>query len=177
MPDWLTKQYGPFTGTVWVVVIAGGVGLGLLMRRYMASREAAPAAEIVPVESASTSPAFMGGGGGTLYNQGEIVSEVLEALKGQGNTPGTTDPTDIKASVEEQLKGARASEYAAVVAEITRLQADRNAIIADMKLLEVGGITTAEKAQYAALKAKRDELATRIYALAARREFLRGAAA
>lgn len=89
MPKWLAKEYGPFTGTVWVVVIVGGVGLGLLMRRYMAGRESASPAVTEP-EYVGDNPMLTGTG--TLYNQGEIVSDVLEAINAQKPPPATTNP-------------------------------------------------------------------------------------
>jgi hypothetical protein len=98
MPTWLSKEYGPFTGTVWVVVIVGGVGLGLVMRRFLAPKggdaaSSEPAGTTTqPVYGVETgSPNFVGGG--TLYNQGEIVSDVLEAINTQNPPPATTAPT------------------------------------------------------------------------------------
>ena len=95
MPKWLAKEYGPFSGVVWVVVIVGGVGLGLVTRRYFAGRGGAVEATgaVAPVEDAALSPAFVGGG--TLYNQGEIVAEVLEAIKTQEPPPATTNPVVV----------------------------------------------------------------------------------
>lgn len=100
MKDFLRREYGPFTGAVWLVVIIGGVGLGLGMRRFMAGRGGDAAAAdpegqgspIAPDYGVSTgSPAFVGGGG-TLYNQGEIVASVVEAIEAQTPPPATTDP-------------------------------------------------------------------------------------
>jgi hypothetical protein len=92
MPQWLTKEYGPFTGTVWVVVIVGGVGLGLLMRRFMGGRE--PADSYTTTDPGFTGTSPVSSGTGTFYNQGEIVAGVLEAINAQqGNPPpATTQP-------------------------------------------------------------------------------------
>lgn len=178
MPDWLTKQYGPFTGTVWVVVIVGGVGLGLLMRRYLGNRGAETSAISettgggAMVESPAVSPAFVGGG--TLYNQGEIVAEVIAALKDQTPAPPTTTPgpTVTPGPMGDPVK---------LRAEISRLQTERNALIADRNALATApdnsakGLTGTALTQYRTLTNKINELATRIYALDAQLQYLKGA--
>lgn len=95
MPKFLTKEYGPFTGGVWIVIIVGGVGLGLVMRKYFNRGDTGEftASAPGPASDTAVAPAFMGGG--TLFNQGEIVSEVLEAIKVQTPPPATTNPTNI----------------------------------------------------------------------------------
>lgn len=110
MKNLLTKEYGPFTGGVWLVIIVGGVGLGLVMRRFMNRDSGEFSAASPAVSGAATdtaSPAFLGGG--TTLNQGEIVADVIEALKLQTPPPATTDPTKLDggsatvASLEQQI--------------------------------------------------------------------------
>lgn len=112
MPKFLTKEYGPFTGGVWLVIIVGGVGLGLVMRRYF-NRDSGEFSAASPAVSGASadpaSPAFLGGG--TTFNQGEIVADVLEAIKIQTPPPATTDPTKLSggsatvAALEQKLAG------------------------------------------------------------------------
>ncbi len=100
MPAWLSKEYGPFTGTVWVVVIVGGVGLGFLMRRYM-GRDTPEGSS----SNVTTDPGFTGtnpttGSGAAQYNQGAVVSDVLAALRAQqregaGDGGSGTNPGNV----------------------------------------------------------------------------------
>ena len=90
MPEFLRKEYGPFTGTVWLVVIVGGVGLGLVMRKFM-SRDKGGATSTASYGVETVGPGFSSGSG-TLYNQGEIVNAVLAAIGAQTPPPASTDP-------------------------------------------------------------------------------------
>jgi len=111
MPKFLTKEYGPFTGGVWVIVIVGGVGLGLVMRKYFNRGDTGEftASAPGPASDTAVAPAFMGGG--TTLNQGEIVAGVLEAIKLQTPPPATTNPTVLTGgsatvtALEQRLAG------------------------------------------------------------------------
>src|SRR5688572_10898065 len=111
MPKFLSKTYGPFTGGIWVVIIVGGVGLGLAMRRFMPGGDSGEftATAPGPASDQAVAPAFMGGG--TTFNQGEIVQGVLEAISAQKPPPATTDPTKLSGgsatvtALEQKLAG------------------------------------------------------------------------
>jgi len=130
MPKFLSKQYGPFTGGVWLVVIAGGVGLGLVMRRFMGGGDTGEFTASAAGDTTPVAPAFMGGG--TTLNQGEIVSEVIEAIKTQTPPPATTDPTNLSGgaatvqALERKLAGLKA-QLSALGAQYTSL---KNAYVA-----------------------------------------------
>ena len=144
MPTWLTKQYGPFTGTVWVVVIVGGVGLGLVMRRYFNRPGDVHDAETTAVTapgSSSLSPAFVGGG--TLYNQGEIVADVLEAIQTQTPPPPTTEPevptTPPPPPGEPARVGQLRATRANLIAQRNAKQTQRENLIANFKSHRAAG--------------------------------------
>lgn len=96
MKEFLRKEYGPFTGAVWIVVVVGGVGLGIVLRKFMAPKGGDTPGQMAgstvsPSYGVETgSPAFIGGG--SLYNQGEIVNDVIEAINAQNPPPATTNP-------------------------------------------------------------------------------------
>lgn len=122
-PAFLTKQYGPFTGTIWVVVIVGGVGLGLAMRKFMGSGDSMA----VGGDSATTSPAFSpgitAGNMGTQYNQGDIVNDVVEAIRIQTPPPATTNP-DALLDLDKQIAGLK-GQLAQLVALEGRMLRER----------------------------------------------------
>jgi uncharacterized small protein (DUF1192 family) len=110
MPTILTKEYGPFTGTVWLVIIAGGIGLGLVMRRFTGSQggDNEPAEPPPEFGVENVGPPFASGGG-TQFNQGQIVSDVIEAINTQGAAASTTDPTVVSGdTLTQQIKGLKA---------------------------------------------------------------------
>jgi len=123
MPKFLTKEYGPFTGGVWIVIVVGGVGLGLVMKRFMNRNTGefsatSPASEMGTTDPAS--PVFAGGG--TTFNQGEIVSSVVEALKAQTPPPATTTPGPAPAPSNAGLIAELQRRITGLKAEQTSLQ-------------------------------------------------------
>lgn len=97
MPEILKKEYGPFSGLEWGVIIVGGVGLGLALRFYLNRRGGDQSA--APGSAGPTSPDYgvstgvaPSSAGGTLYNQGEIVAGVLDAINAQKPPPAATTP-------------------------------------------------------------------------------------
>lgn len=79
MKEFLGKQYGPFKGREWLIVGVAGVGLGLIIRYAMGRRNAGNSDDPGVQEIiGTTQPAVVNGG--TRYNQGAIVQDVIESL-------------------------------------------------------------------------------------------------
>jgi hypothetical protein len=106
MPEWLTKQYGPFSGITWVIIITAGAGLGLVMRRFIGASDGAATAD-TPTPLPSTEPAFVGGG--TTLNQGEIVADVIEAINASGGAISTNPNAVLSpAQIQSQIVNLKA---------------------------------------------------------------------
>lgn len=163
MPKWLSKEYGPFTGSVWLVVIVGGVGLGLAMRKFV-NRNVQSSTDTQTVTP--TDPGYTGvtavTGGGVGYNQGEIVADVLEAIEAQKPPPATTNPgptvpppTTAPTAALVQLQ----QRLAGLIARRQSVVATHEALIAKYKATPVSATATrkdllAEIEQYEAMRRK-----------------------
>lgn len=74
MASFLEKEYGPFTGGVWVVIVVGGVGLAFFIRKSMGSGSGSDAKTepLLAIET-QTAPRVFGdvgqyGGGSSIEN-------------------------------------------------------------------------------------------------------------
>lgn len=76
MRELWNRQLGPYKGKVWAGIVAGGVGLGLLIRRFTRTRPESVMDEGVMV--ATTTPEFLAPG--TQYNEGAIVAAVRDSF-------------------------------------------------------------------------------------------------
>lgn len=91
MEEILDKQYGPFDGKTWAIILVAGIGLGLLVRRSSlfggdGSANDDPEAYTV----GSVTPAIVGSG--TDYNEEAIIQGVVDRIGPMTNTDNISPP-------------------------------------------------------------------------------------
>lgn len=95
MPSFIEKQYGPFTGGVWIVVIGGGIVLAIVLRRAFAGGGQAKTEPAVVIEDLP-SPRVFGDIG--QYGQASGKEREGDRIPDQGGN-GQRDAGTIKRQV------------------------------------------------------------------------------
>lgn len=110
MKELLSRQFGPFNGATWLGIIAGGVGLGLFIRKRVGGTKGAAPSEAGTMVMTPSFPLD----GDTQYNEGKMIDNVRAALspefgaiweaieKGKGADPAPTNPPVAKTPLEPQ---------------------------------------------------------------------------